>query len=468
MLHDGSGCQLARERQSFAAAVRQIFFQRARIDHADAAQADALLFGKIGMRFDVAQTQRMFAAADEIRREQVLHIGRGHRTVRDTALRGDDFDQRLQPEQAARTVAHDVDFQLVFGGRFGNGSRNFIRTERQRGGIAGNVEGDGHAFSPSSSISASNFFGVTCACSVVSSIWIVGADGTQAQAIDRLQRDIAMLQARCRMRRQRFAAVGLTGFGTAHVHDMLARRRLPEMVVIGDHAVHFGARQIEFLRDQRHRIVRHVTQRMLDVVQDGQQSTGLFPVFVEDGIQCGNHDCDSRLPVFRVAAFTGDVVVDQCRQQQNHNTKSGGKQNKTPAGLGQEHDHRIRTGRRMRGACRHHQGHGGCGGQSHRPPVWAEGGQKQHSDHRRQNVAEHHIPRLAERQVRVTEDQHAGRSERTEYQGELHVGRGQSHDPDPKQRTDPGLYDGGTVRARRKGCALPAKFCKKLHDLSVT
>ena len=67
------------------------------------------------------------------------------------------------------------------------------------------------------------------------------------------------------------------------------------------------------------------TQRMLDVMQDGQQGTLLMQVLAEDGIQCGNHGEDSRLPVFRVATFACDVVVDQCRQHQNDYAKGSGK-----------------------------------------------------------------------------------------------------------------------------------------------
>jgi hypothetical protein len=277
--------------RALAAALPQVIFQRTRIDYADTAQAHALLFGEIGMRCNVAQAQRMFAAMQEIRREQFGHIGNGHRAVSDTALRGDDFDQRLQPEQAARAVAHDADFYTLLFRCSRNGCCNFIGAKRERGCIAGNIKLDAHAFSPSFFISASNFFGVTWACSSVSSIWILGP----MEHSPRQYTGSSVTSAPCKHLAACAASASLPLAWQASAQHTRTTC-LPGWAagVRSDHAA-LGARQVDSFATIRPHPAR--TQRMLDVVQDRQQRAFLAFVCVEDGLQLCIHGDDSN-PVF--------------------------------------------------------------------------------------------------------------------------------------------------------------------------
>ena len=85
-----------------------------------------------------------------------------HRAVGDAARGALDFDQRLEPEQAARTVAAELD--LASRARASAASRcaRRVGTERERAGIARNVDRDAHAFTCApASRSASRRSGVT-------------------------------------------------------------------------------------------------------------------------------------------------------------------------------------------------------------------------------------------------------------------------------------------------------------------
>ena len=97
------------------------------------------------------------------------------------------------------------------------------------------------------------------------------ADGAQAQAIDRLDRQVALMALR--PLGQSLGADGLTGFGAADAHDMPSGRRLAEMAVIADDAMHFGMRKTQRTRHLRHQFGRNAAMCFLDVVQDRQQRT---------------------------------------------------------------------------------------------------------------------------------------------------------------------------------------------------
>jgi hypothetical protein len=72
------------------------------------------------------------------------------------------------------------------------------------------------------------------------------------------------------MRGQCIAATGLARLRLAQLEDMPAGRSLAEVMIEGDDPVHFRARQIKRLRDQRHRRVRDIAKGFLQLVQDGQ------------------------------------------------------------------------------------------------------------------------------------------------------------------------------------------------------
>ncbi len=169
-LHDFGRCQAARGLQADAPALGQIIGERGRIDEADTSRGDAALHEKIGNRRGRPQAQRVCATVEEIGIEQARDIGDGYRTEGQPITRTGDFHQRLEPEQTARTIAHQFDGDAATPGLAGNRQRHRIRTQGQRGGIARYVDRDAHRAASSASISASKDLGVTRACKLVSSI----------------------------------------------------------------------------------------------------------------------------------------------------------------------------------------------------------------------------------------------------------------------------------------------------------
>jgi hypothetical protein len=163
--------------QALAAAARDVVGQRTRIDDADAPANQALLARQPGNLFGRAETQRMDAAGQETRGEQPGHLCRRDRTIGDATPRRGDFDQRLEPDHAARTVAHQLDGNPASCRFFADGRGNGIGAEGQRGGITRDEDRRPHDADSSAAISASNFSSVTRACSVVSSTC---TDGPQA------------------------------------------------------------------------------------------------------------------------------------------------------------------------------------------------------------------------------------------------------------------------------------------------
>ena len=91
----------------------------------------------------------------------------------------------------------------------------------------------------------------------------VGADRAQPEAIDRLQRHLAVgarlahrhAEPLGRRRFDRRPAPRLAGFGAAQLDDMLARRPRAEIMVEGDHAMHLGAAEVQPFGDERHGLV---------------------------------------------------------------------------------------------------------------------------------------------------------------------------------------------------------------------
>ncbi len=111
--------------------------------------------------------------------------------------------------------------------------------------------------------------------------------GAQAQAIHRLQRQVAARQPRPRVFGQGFAADGLAGLGAADANHVAARRLLTEVVVVTDHAVDFGARQVQRRGDRRNRVGRNVAEGVLHLMQHGQQRARLLAMGVEDAAKDG-------------------------------------------------------------------------------------------------------------------------------------------------------------------------------------
>ena len=84
-----------------------IIVEREGIGHSAAREDEALLPGEVGDLSDPAERLRMRAAGKKVRLEQLGHLLRRDRTIADASGGRLDLDERLEPEEAARSGAHD-------------------------------------------------------------------------------------------------------------------------------------------------------------------------------------------------------------------------------------------------------------------------------------------------------------------------------------------------------------------------
>ncbi|MFO0632723.1 MAG: hypothetical protein U0168_07735 [Nannocystaceae bacterium] len=106
----------------------------------------------------------MIAALEHAGREQARDVRGRDRAVADAPLRRDDLDQRLEPDHAARAVAHQLDRASAGGGLRCDRDGDLVRAERACRGVAGNVHAHRHdcrSFAGGTSTSASKRAGET-------------------------------------------------------------------------------------------------------------------------------------------------------------------------------------------------------------------------------------------------------------------------------------------------------------------
>ncbi len=121
--------------QALVAAMRHVLVEIDRIDDADARKGQAFLAGDVGKFFDHAQAQRMLRALQHAGVQQRPDLRSGHRSIAD-ALAGDfHFDQGLEPDHAARTDAHQLDFGSLAAGQLDQRSGRLVGAQCERGGI---------------------------------------------------------------------------------------------------------------------------------------------------------------------------------------------------------------------------------------------------------------------------------------------------------------------------------------------
>ena len=95
--------------------MRDIVHQARRIDDSEARAGQSLLAGKVRMSADVTESQRVCRALEHAGVEQFGHLGGRHRAVGHASCGRHHFDQRFQPIQSARAVAHDAHLASAFG-----------------------------------------------------------------------------------------------------------------------------------------------------------------------------------------------------------------------------------------------------------------------------------------------------------------------------------------------------------------
>jgi hypothetical protein len=111
--------------------------QRQRIVTPQRAKGQPRLLGfRKGILSGVSQTERVVAAGEEACIEQAFDVGRLDRPIGDPAIGRVDFDHRLEPIGAARTVAHDLGIDAADGNSLANRLGDLFGAERQRTGIA--------------------------------------------------------------------------------------------------------------------------------------------------------------------------------------------------------------------------------------------------------------------------------------------------------------------------------------------
>ena len=138
-----------------------IIIERERIGDAAARKGQAVLALEIGNFLGQPEAQRMWLAVEEPGIEQAGHVLGRDRAIGDAAGRRFHLDQRLQPEQAARAVAHDRRIDLSRRELARDGAVDLLGPDRKRRGVAGNVDLDRHRRFRAPSISRSAAAGET-------------------------------------------------------------------------------------------------------------------------------------------------------------------------------------------------------------------------------------------------------------------------------------------------------------------
>src|SRR5208283_1903015 len=143
-----------RLRETLAAAKRLIFGKRQRIGDSAALEGHAMLALPERMILDLADRELVRGAAEKTGVEERGDVLRRHIAVADAPLRRLDLNEGLQPQQAARAVAHDLD-ALPAGLRLlGDRCGDLVRAH----GLGGHVEGNEdlrHDWRASAAISSS-------------------------------------------------------------------------------------------------------------------------------------------------------------------------------------------------------------------------------------------------------------------------------------------------------------------------
>src|SRR6185312_1786316 len=168
---DGAG-------QPAIAAMGAIVGKRERIGDAATREGQALLALQVRNFFRQAEAKGMVGDGAEAGVEQMLDVRGLDRAEGDAAGLGLDLEQRLQPEQAARAVADQRDFDAAGVGGAAHGLRHFMGTDGEGGGIARHEDAHAHRPSSPSAISRSKAAASTRPWSLPSSM----SAGEQAQS----------------------------------------------------------------------------------------------------------------------------------------------------------------------------------------------------------------------------------------------------------------------------------------------
>ena len=174
--------------EALAAAVGAIVVERARIDDAAAREGQPRLPLEPGDVLGRAEPQRVRAVGED-GVEQALGIARRDRAIGDAACRRFHLDHRLEPIEAARAGAHDLDRDLAPRRRGADRGRDLFGADRQRPGVGRNEQPQRHCCASASSASSRRLIEPRDHPAVQHGR---RRQRAKAEAIDRLERDAAV------------------------------------------------------------------------------------------------------------------------------------------------------------------------------------------------------------------------------------------------------------------------------------
>ena len=126
-------------------AVGLVIGERDGVGNAAARKGEARLAGKERDLLGGAECECVRAAIEEVGIEQRGDVGDRDGAIGNAARWRVDLDERLKPVHATRAVAHHAGIEAARDDLVGDGGSNFVRAESNRGGVARNVDADGHA-----------------------------------------------------------------------------------------------------------------------------------------------------------------------------------------------------------------------------------------------------------------------------------------------------------------------------------
>src|SRR5271165_4066318 len=135
--------------EPFQAAMATVVVERERIGHAATGEDEALLSGEIGDVLDPAQRGCVRPAGQKSGLEQRRRVRRRDWPVAHAPLRRLDLDERLQPEEAARTRPHDPEVDPATPRFAGQRARNSVRSDGKSRRISRNENSRAHGTLPS-------------------------------------------------------------------------------------------------------------------------------------------------------------------------------------------------------------------------------------------------------------------------------------------------------------------------------
>ncbi len=264
------------------AACRLVLDRRPRIDHTDTPERDALLALQPGQLVDDAEPERMFTAGQCPGTHQFRHVVGVNRSVADAPRTGCHLDHRLEPQHAARPVAHDANLR-----ERGEGGGGRIGSRRTRRGVDRNVDRDGFDLrrlwcrdrrrrSGGESVVEHTADRVGIEASVEPARRGGGRPQravAEAEHLGQLDRCPGVGQGASALH-DSVGTARLARLGPADLDDRAARRSGAEVGVEGDDTVHLRDRQVENAGQHRHRCRIDVAQLVLDRVQGRHQPAG--------------------------------------------------------------------------------------------------------------------------------------------------------------------------------------------------